>query len=64
MANHVLRNEYRNVPPTIVHRDRMTDHQREDGGAPGPALDDPLVIPGVHIFYLLKEFGLRVRTLL
>src|SRR4028118_471022 len=48
MADHVLLNKNRHMLATIVNRDGVPDHFREDGGATAPAFDDALVAVLVH----------------
>ena len=64
VSHHILRDEDGNVLPSVMYRDRVPDHQRIDGRAPGPALNDALVASSVHIFDSLEEFGVGIWTLL
>src|SRR5437870_1394983 len=64
VPHHVLRHEDRHVLAAIMHRERVPDHRREDGGAARPGLDDPLLTARVHLVDSFQQFGFRVRTLL
>src|SRR5687768_10761513 len=52
VADHALGHEDRDVLATVVHRDRVPEHVRDDRGATRPRLDDvlgPLRVLGVDL---------------
>lgn len=63
MADHVLSDKNRDMLPAVVHCNSVPYHQREDSRAAGPTLDDPFFALCIHIFYFLKEFGVRIWPL-
>src|SRR3954447_22271803 len=48
VADHLLRDEDRDVLAAVVDRDRVPDHLREDGGRARPGADHPLLVALVH----------------
>src|SRR5882757_3778191 len=53
VADHRLSDKHRDVLTAVVHRDRVTQHGRDDHRAAGPGLDDVLgacVVLYVHLF--------------
>src|SRR5260370_41586589 len=64
VPDHRLGDEHRDVLAAVVHRDRVTQHRRDDHGAARPCLDDvpcPLVVLAVH---LLDQVVVHEGTLL
>src|SRR5215470_3054397 len=52
VADHRLGDEHRDVLAAVMHRDRVSQHGRDDHGAARPRLDDvprPLVVLAVHL---------------
>jgi hypothetical protein len=44
------------MPSTIVNRDSMTYHLRENGACPAPRTNDLLFIFVIHLLYLFNKF--------
>src|SRR4029079_18468382 len=55
VPDHVLGDVDRHELAAVVHRERMADHLRRDGGAARPGLDDLLVALAVHRLDLVHE---------
>src|SRR6266511_4948515 len=55
VADHLLRDEDRDVLAAVVDRDRMPDHLREDGRRPGPGSDHLLRAGRVHRLDALEQ---------
>jgi len=55
MPNHVFGYEDRNEFLAVVNRERMADHIWDDGGPPGPRLNDLSILILIHPLYLLKQ---------
>src|SRR5258708_23360078 len=50
VADHGLGHENGHVLAPVVHRQGVADELREDSGAAGPGLDDPLFSRLIHLF--------------
>ena len=57
VADHRLGDEHRHMLASIVHRDGVANHVREDVAAPRPGLDDLLLPGGVKDLVLCTEKG-------
>src|SRR5438034_1131219 len=55
VADHVLGDEHRHMPATIVDRDGVTHHRRQDHRRPGPGLHDLFLVLGVQDLDLFLE---------
>src|SRR5262245_24999396 len=64
VADHVLRDVDRDELPSVVDRDRVTDHVRNDHRTTGPRLDDLLFTRVVQRRHLLGEVVVHERSLL
>src|SRR5690606_11743023 len=64
VANHRLGHVARHVLPTVVHRNRVTNHAREDRAGPGPGADHGPLVRLVHSIDLLHQLGVDVWSLL
>ena len=57
---HVFGNVDRDMSPTIVHRDGMTYHLREDSACATPGSNDLFVSALIHILHTLEQLRLYV----
>src|SRR5919107_2598936 len=64
VADHRVGHEDRHVLAAVVHRDRVADHVRDDGGPPGPGPDDGLAARLVEGVHLLEQVVVHERALL
>src|SRR5882757_2967925 len=64
VADHRLGDKHRDVDLAVVHRDRVTEHGRDDHRATGPGLDDVLGTGFVLYVHLLYEVSVDEGPLL
>src|SRR6266498_3533237 len=62
VADHRLADVHGHVLAAVVDRDRVPDHVGDDGRAPGPGPDDPLVAPTVQVVDLLQQVIVNKRA--
>src|SRR3954470_23388440 len=55
VADHVLGHKHRHVTMTVVHRDGVTHHRRQDHRVTRPGLHELLLVALVHLLDLLLE---------
>src|SRR3569832_393273 len=63
VANHVFRNQHRNMLPAIVDRNRQADEIRQNCGTTRPSLDRTTILGCVRGFHLLQQMTVDERTL-
>ncbi len=54
VPNHVFGDVDRNMPSTIMNRDGVPHHLREDGAVAAPCAENLLLTTGIHRFNLAK----------
>src|ERR671935_2627542 len=64
VTDHLLGDEHRHVLAAVVHRDRVSDHLREDRRGPRPGADHPLLVRRVHRLDAAHQPPLDERPLL
>src|SRR5690606_17261997 len=64
VTDHGLLHEHGHVLTAVVHTDGVTDHLRDDGGAPAPRLDHAPVAGGVGGVDLLQQMTVDERPFL
>src|ERR671924_334661 len=64
VPDHGLGDEQRDVLPSVMNGDGVTDHLGDDRGAPGPRPDDALGAAPVHVVDLLQQVVVDERSLL
>src|SRR3954464_718982 len=64
VADHRFGDVHGHVLAPVVHGDRVTDHLRDDRGAPRPGPDDLLLVVGVESVHLLQQVVVDERALL
>src|SRR5919107_2165809 len=64
VADHRVGHEHRHVLAAVVHRNRVADHVRDDGGPAGPGPDDGLAARLVEGVHLLEQVVVHERALL
>src|ERR671916_3293063 len=64
VADHRLGDVDGHVLAAVVDGDGVAHHLRDDGGAPAPGLDDPLLVVGVQPVHLLEQVVVDERALL
>ena len=61
---HVFGNVDRDMSPTIVHRDGMTYHLREDSACATPGSNDLLVPALIHVLHAFEQLRFYEGTFL
>jgi len=64
VADHVLRNEDRDVPAAIMDGDIEADHFRQDGAGARPSLDNSALAASLCRPDALQQLGFYERSLL
>src|SRR5206468_9295983 len=64
VPDHVLRHVDRDELLSVVHRDRVADHVRDDRRPARPGLEDLLLEPAIHLLDPLAERRVDERPLL
>ena len=64
VTHHVLRHEYRNVLPAVMHSDRESDHVRDYHRPPRPCSDRPSAVHGPSCLDLTKKMVVDERAFL
>ena len=63
MPHHVFSNKDGDKLSSVVHRNGMPDHLRNNGRPPGPAFDDDPLIGFIQVLDLLEKMIVQKRSL-
>ena len=64
VSYHILGDEDRYMPPSVMHSDGESQHLRDDGAGTGPCLDDRLLPRLAGRLYLLHKPGIDIGAFL